>query len=192
MANPVILEMHGISKRFGAPKALSDMHLIVRSHEIHALMGENGAGKSTLMKVLSGVYHPDTGTIKVDGKPQKVVIQANRNGFLYVLDAKTGKLLAANTFGKVNWASGVDLETGRPIVTDVFKGALAGEKVTVWPSISGVTNWQPFSFSPNTGLLYINTLNVGMTSTRRRKNRSPERSRKNSRTTIVVNSASSP
>jgi len=69
MANPVILEMHGISKRFGATKALSDMHLIVRSHEIHALMGENGAGKSTLMKVLSGVYHPDTGTIKVDGKP---------------------------------------------------------------------------------------------------------------------------
>src|ERR1700674_493662 len=69
MANPVILEMHGISKRFGATKALSDMHLIVRSHEIHALMGENGAGKSTLMKVLSGVYHPDAGTIKVDGKP---------------------------------------------------------------------------------------------------------------------------
>jgi alcohol dehydrogenase (cytochrome c) len=90
-------------------------------------------------------------------------MQANRNGFLYVLDAKTGKLLAANTFGKVNWASGVDLETGRPVVTDVFKGALAGETVTVWPSVSGVTNWQHLSFSPNTGLLYINTLNIGMT-----------------------------
>jgi alcohol dehydrogenase (cytochrome c) len=109
------------------------------------------------------VQTPINATIKVDGKPQKVVMQANRNGFLYVLDAKTGKLLAANTFGKVNWASGVDLETGRPIVTDVFKGALAGEKVTVWPSVSGVTNWQHLSFSPNTGLLYINTLNVGMT-----------------------------
>ena len=109
------------------------------------------------------VQTPINATIKVDGKPQKVVMQANRNGFLYVLDAKTGKLLAANTFGKVNWASGVDLETGRPIVTDVFKGALAGETVTVWPSVSGVTNWQHLSFSPNTGLLYINTLNVGMT-----------------------------
>src|SRR5580658_3939196 len=109
------------------------------------------------------VQTPINATIKVDGKPQKVVIQANRNGFLYVLDAKTGKLLAANTFGKVNWASGVDMETGRPVVTDVFKGALAGENVTVWPSISGVTNWQHLSFSPNTGLLYINTLNIGMT-----------------------------
>ena len=42
-----------------------------------------------------------------------MVIQANRNGFLYVLDAKTGKLLAANPFGKVNWASAVDMKTGR-------------------------------------------------------------------------------
>jgi ribose transport system ATP-binding protein len=67
--NPVVLEMENISKRFGATKALSDVHLTVRSHEIHALMGENGAGKSTLMKVLSGVYSPDTGVIKVDGKP---------------------------------------------------------------------------------------------------------------------------
>jgi alcohol dehydrogenase (cytochrome c) len=110
-----------------------------------------------------GVETPINATITVDGNPRKVVIQANRNGFLYVLDAKTGKLIAANAFGKVNWASGVDLETGRPVVTDVFKGALAGEKVTVWPSISGVANWQHLAFSPRTGLLYINTLHVGMT-----------------------------
>ena len=51
-------------------------------------------------------------------------MQANRSGFLYVLDAKDGKLLAANAFGKVNWADGVDLKTGRPKVNDVFKGAL--------------------------------------------------------------------
>jgi alcohol dehydrogenase (cytochrome c) len=109
------------------------------------------------------VQTPINATISVGGSPRKVVMQANRNGFLYVLDAKDGKLLAANPFGKVNWASAVDLKTGRPVVTDVFKGALAGEKVTVWPSVSGVTNWQHFSFSPRTGLLYINTLNVGMT-----------------------------
>jgi alcohol dehydrogenase (cytochrome c) len=109
------------------------------------------------------VQTPINVTINVDGSPRKVVIQANRNGFLYVLDAKTGKLLAANPFGKVNWASGVDMKTGRAIVTDVYRGALAGDNVTVWPSISGVTNWQHFSFSPKTGLLYINTLNVGMT-----------------------------
>ena len=63
----VVLEMEGISKHFGATRALNGVKLTVRSHEIHALMGENGAGKSTLMKVLSGVYQPDTGIIKVDG-----------------------------------------------------------------------------------------------------------------------------
>ncbi|MBV8827075.1 MAG: PQQ-dependent dehydrogenase, methanol/ethanol family [Hyphomicrobiales bacterium] len=109
------------------------------------------------------VQTPVIALIKVNGEPRKVVMQANRGGFLYVLDAKDGKLIAANAFGKVTWANGVDLETGRPNVTDVFRGALEGKKVTVWPSVSGVTNWQHMSFSPLTGLLYINTLHVGMT-----------------------------
>ena len=65
----VVLEMQGISKRFGATQALSDVRLTVRSHEIHCIVGENGAGKSTLMKVLSGVYQPDTGRLVMDGKP---------------------------------------------------------------------------------------------------------------------------
>ena len=109
------------------------------------------------------VQTPVLGTINVGGQPRKVVMQANRSGFLYVLDAKDGKLLAANKFGKVNWADGVDMKTGRPIFTDVYKGALEGKKVTVWPSVSGVTNWQHMAFSPRTGMLYINTLHVGMT-----------------------------
>src|SRR3954453_21264963 len=109
------------------------------------------------------VQTPVVGTINVDGSPRKVVMQANRSGFLYVLDAKDGKLIAANPFGKVNWADGIDKETGRPKVTSVFKEALEGKKVTVWPSVSGVTNWQHMSFSPKTGMLYINTLHLGMT-----------------------------
>jgi alcohol dehydrogenase (cytochrome c) len=109
------------------------------------------------------VQTPIIATINVGGSPRKVVIQANRSGFLYVLDAKNGRLIAANPFGKVNWASGVDMKTGRPMVTEVFVGALEGKNVTVWPSISGVTNWQHLSFSPRTGLLYTNTLHVGMT-----------------------------
>ncbi len=68
----VVLEMEGICKRFGATRALDQVKLTVRSHEIHALMGENGAGKSTLMKILSGVYQPDAGEIRVDG--QRAVI----------------------------------------------------------------------------------------------------------------------
>ena len=109
------------------------------------------------------VSQPVIATITVGGSPHKVVIQANRNGFLYVLDAKDGKLIAANPFGKLNWASGIDLETGRPMVTDVVTGALEGKNVTVWPSVNGVTNWQHMSFSPLTGTLYINTIHVGMT-----------------------------
>ncbi len=109
------------------------------------------------------VQTPVIATIKVDGKPRKVVIQANRNGFLYVLDAKEGKLLAANAFEKVNWADGIDLKTGRPKVTEAFRDALAGKKVTIWPSVSGGINWQHVSFSPKTGLLYMNAMHIGMT-----------------------------
>jgi alcohol dehydrogenase (cytochrome c) len=110
-----------------------------------------------------GVQTPVVATIDVAGQPRKVVMQANRGGFLYVLDAKDGKLLAANAYGKVNWADGVDKETGRPNHTQAYKDALEGKKVTIWPSVSGVTNWQHMAFSPRTGLLYINTLHVGMT-----------------------------
>jgi ABC-type sugar transport system ATPase subunit len=62
------LEMQGIGKSFGPVKALEDVTLRVRQGTVHALVGENGAGKSTLMKVLSGVYQPDTGTIVREGK----------------------------------------------------------------------------------------------------------------------------
>jgi alcohol dehydrogenase (cytochrome c) len=110
-----------------------------------------------------GVHTPVVATLNVGGQPRKVVIQANRSGYLYVLDAKSGQLLAANAFGKLNWAEGIDLETGRPKWTQVYHDALAGKNVTVWPSVSGVTNWQHMSFSPQTGMLYINTLHVGMT-----------------------------
>ena len=64
-----ILTMRGISKRFGSTVALDRVDLSVRKGEIHALLGENGAGKSTLMKILSGVYQADEGTIEIEGKP---------------------------------------------------------------------------------------------------------------------------
>src|SRR3569623_1806804 len=109
------------------------------------------------------VQTPVLATIKVEGKPRRVVMQANRNGFLYVLDAKDGKLLAGTTFEKVNWADGVDLKTGRPMANSDFNDAVAGKNVEAWPAVSGGTNWQHVSFSQKTNLLYINTLHVGMT-----------------------------
>src|SRR6266516_3000067 len=61
-----------ISKGFPGVQALWDVHLEVRKGEVHALIGENGAGKSTLMKILAGVYHPDSGTIEIEGRPVKI------------------------------------------------------------------------------------------------------------------------
>ena len=99
--------------------------------------------------------------MNVEGKPTKVLMDANRNGFFYVLDRTNGKLLTANPYVKVNWATGIDLKTGKPIETDVTKDAREGKKVTVFPSILGGKNWEPMSFNPQTGIAYANTLAFG-------------------------------
>jgi alcohol dehydrogenase (cytochrome c) len=104
--------------------------------------------------------------LTIQGKKTKALIQANRNGFFYVLDRTNGKLLAANQYAKkMNWASGVDLKTGRPIDTDLTKmvrvTAEMKEHVDVWPSVFGSKNWQPMSFHPGRQLAYANTMNMG-------------------------------
>src|SRR6187200_1808066 len=63
-----VLELHGISKQFPGVKALSEVGLNLYPGEVHTLMGQNGAGKSTLIKVLTGVYTPDGGTITMEGQ----------------------------------------------------------------------------------------------------------------------------
>lgn len=68
MQQNLAIEMENISKVFGSLKANNNVNLSVRKGEVHALLGENGAGKSTLMNMLSGIYTPDTGSIKIDGQ----------------------------------------------------------------------------------------------------------------------------
>jgi alcohol dehydrogenase (cytochrome c) len=101
--------------------------------------------------------------LSVEGKPTKVVMQAGRNGFFYVLERATGRLIAANKYVKVTWADYIDMKTGRPVWTEATKQIIDGPvQVTTYPNISGGTNWFPMSFSPLTGLAYVNTLNIGV------------------------------
>lgn len=72
MADDWIVELHGVSKRFGEVHALDSVDFSARKGEIHGLLGENGAGKSTLMKILYGLYMPDEGTIRVKGREVRI------------------------------------------------------------------------------------------------------------------------
>jgi D-xylose transport system ATP-binding protein len=67
-ARDVVLSLAGVNKRFGAVQALTDVHLDVAAGEVVALVGDNGAGKSTLVKIISGVYQPDSGDINFGGR----------------------------------------------------------------------------------------------------------------------------
>jgi len=96
----------------------------------------------------------------IDGAARKVLMQAPKNGFFYVLDRETGELVSAEAYTRVTWADGVDMQTGRPRVSP---SALYqdGPRV-IWPSTAGGHNWQPMAHSPQTGLAYIPVLELAM------------------------------
>jgi len=93
--------------------------------------------------------------LKVDGKPRQVLMQANKNGFFYVLDRKTGALISAKAIVPTTWASGVDLKTGRPIENKEARYSETGQPVDIKPGPLGAHNWQPMAFNAQTGLVYI-------------------------------------
>jgi lanthanide-dependent methanol dehydrogenase len=96
------------------------------------------------------------------GSMRKVLIHFDRNGYLYVIDRKTGQVLSADPFGPTNWTRGIDLTTGRPILNP-DKNTHQGEDVRdICPTASGSKDWNPSSFSPDTGLLYIPHENMCM------------------------------
>ena len=96
--------------------------------------------------------------IEVDGQLRKVMIQANKNGFLYVLDRTNCELIAAHPYVEINWATHIDLATGRPVLTEIYERFLAGEEVAIWPSRG--SNAVPVAFNPNTGLVYTSSWHV--------------------------------
>ncbi len=93
--------------------------------------------------------------LEVDGKKRKVIMQAPKNGFFYVLDRETGELLRAHPYVTVNWASHIDMKTGRPVETASRDYNKLGESKWILPGPLGGHNWQAMAFNPNTGLAYI-------------------------------------
>lgn len=89
----------------------------------------------------------------IEGENRQVIMQAPKNGFFYVLDRVTGELLSAEPFATVTWASHIDPDTGRPVET--AQAEYFDEAKLIFPGPQGAHNWQPMSYSPATGLVYI-------------------------------------
>src|SRR5881296_1068555 len=95
--------------------------------------------------------------LTINGRQRKVLMQANKDGFYYVLDRLTGAFISAQPFAQVTWAKGIDQETGRPIVNPEAHYDANNETVTLSPGPGGAHNWSPMSFNPGTGLVYVPT-----------------------------------
>ena len=100
-------------------------------------------------------------TLKIDGKPRKVIIQAPKNGFLYVIDAATGEFISAEKIARVTWAYKIDPETGRPIENPGIRYQGKPDLFELWPGPQGAHSWLPQAYSPQTGLVYIPIMDVG-------------------------------
>ncbi len=100
-------------------------------------------------------------TLKIGGADRDVLMQGSKNGFFYVIDRNTGELLAADKFVEANWATGVDLGTGRPTMNPAADYT-SGKAAIVFPSGVGGHNFNPMSLSANTGLVYLAAVHSGM------------------------------
>lgn len=98
--------------------------------------------------------------LNLDGKARKVLITAPKNGFFYVIDRTNGKLISAEKFAKVTWASRIDIASGRPIENPDARFA-NGKTFTLWPGMFGAHSWQPMAYNPNAKLVYIPVIEMG-------------------------------
>jgi PQQ-dependent dehydrogenase (methanol/ethanol family) len=91
--------------------------------------------------------------LTIGGKPRKVLMHAPKNGFFYVLDRTNGQLISAEKFAIVTWAKGIDPKTGKPIEDPAAR--YKDKMSVIYPQETGAHNWQPMTFDPQTGLVYI-------------------------------------
>jgi len=103
--------------------------------------------------------------LKIAGQERRVVMHAPKNGFFYVLDARTGKFISGTAFATVNWATGLDPASGRPLVNPEARYEITGKPFTSFPGAYGAHTWHPMSYSPDTGLVYIPTNEAAATYT---------------------------
>jgi quinohemoprotein ethanol dehydrogenase len=98
--------------------------------------------------------------LTIEGRARKVILHAPKNGFFYVIDRSNGALISAKPYAQVTWASGIDMKTGRPIETANARYP-GTETQLIVPGPGGAHNWQPMSYSPITGLVYIPAQDLG-------------------------------
>ncbi len=91
--------------------------------------------------------------LKIGGQMRKVLMHAPKNGFFYVIDRTNGKLISAQKFAIVTWAKGIDMKTGKPIEDP--NARYTDKMAVIYPQETGAHNWQPMTFDPQTGLVYI-------------------------------------
>ncbi|WP_221793932.1 PQQ-dependent dehydrogenase, methanol/ethanol family [Aquisediminimonas sediminicola] len=105
----------------------------------------------------TSTQHMILADLKIEGKTRKTLMQAPKNGFFYVLDRTNGQLISAKPYSKVNWATGIDMKTGRPNIVPEAHYSQTGKPWVGIPGPLGAHSWPPMSYSPKTGLVYIPT-----------------------------------
>lgn len=110
---------------------------------------------------LAAAMHIMVAELPIYGVKRRVVMQAPKNGFFYVLDAKSGKLLSANAIVPINWATGVDMKTGRPIENPEARYyAREDRRWAVKPNALGAHSWHAMAYNAETGLVYIPAIDI--------------------------------
>jgi len=93
--------------------------------------------------------------MNIEGEQRRVILHAPKNGYFYMLDVETGEFIKADPWTDLNWSLGIDPETGRPQINPEARYELTGETWIGLPGAGGAHSWQPMSYSPDTGLVYI-------------------------------------
>ncbi len=108
----------------------------------------------------TGVQQVVLAELEIDGEVRDVIMQAPKNGFYFVLDRRTGELISAELYARVNWATHWDYETNRPVETDIASWQNYENGTILLPGPVGAHNWQPMAYSPDTQLTYIPVQNA--------------------------------